>query len=185
MPPRVGGTWRALFHTSARRGQPTMTPRFAVLSLTCSLLATFTMAFTHHSIRLSMRSSLMSSFTCGAPAMNRGASIFFRFARGDCCRRRPLSPTNSFRMTTSSDTPDNDDQEQQFIKTYQIQGVGRRSQVEMTTNTGHSIKTDVPLTNGRPRFGTTTSRDIVGSVTWMHTSYSRLCRKTNGTACSD
>jgi uncharacterized OsmC-like protein len=35
---------------------------------------------------------------------------------------------------------------EQHDKSYRIQGIGRRTQVEMRTNTGHPIKTDVPKT---------------------------------------
>jgi uncharacterized OsmC-like protein len=36
----------------------------------------------------------------------------------------------------------------EHTKVYRLQGIGRRSQVEMTTDTGHTIKTDVPKTMG-------------------------------------
>lgn len=41
-------------------------------------------------------------------------------------------------------TPDDDDSETIHDKYYSMTGVGRRSLVEMTTNTAHALQTDVP-----------------------------------------
>jgi putative redox protein len=38
--------------------------------------------------------------------------------------------------------------ENQYIKSYQMNGVGQRNQVEITTNTGHSLCTDIPKKMG-------------------------------------
>ena len=42
----------------------------------------------------------------------------------------------------------NDDDDEQFKKSYTLNGVGKGSRVEMTTNTGHELHTDVPLKMG-------------------------------------
>jgi hypothetical protein len=52
-------------------------------------------------------------------------------------------PTNVSCFTTNTSTPDHDD-EQRFIKSYKIHGVGKGSRVEVRTNTGHELRTDVP-----------------------------------------
>jgi len=39
-------------------------------------------------------------------------------------------------------------EDSKYLKSYSIQGIGQKSQVEMTTNTGHLLKTDVPLKMG-------------------------------------
>jgi uncharacterized OsmC-like protein len=46
------------------------------------------------------------------------------------------------------DDDDNDNNDSQFTKFYQINGVGEKSRVTMTTNTGHSLSTDVPINMG-------------------------------------
>jgi uncharacterized OsmC-like protein len=51
-------------------------------------------------------------------------------------------------MAKTKSNTDNEHHEHDKLKSYRIQGTGRRSQVEMRTNTGHSIKTDVPKTMG-------------------------------------
>jgi uncharacterized OsmC-like protein len=49
-------------------------------------------------------------------------------------------------MTNKND--DNDKNKECHTKSYRVRGIGRRSQVEMTTNTGHTIMTDVPKAMG-------------------------------------
>ena len=40
------------------------------------------------------------------------------------------------------------DDDSQYIKSYQLNGSGQGTQVQITTNTGHSIQTDIPLKMG-------------------------------------
>lgn len=50
--------------------------------------------------------------------------------------------------TTAKDGTSDDSSKQPYIKSYQLNGVGTKSRVEITTNTDHKLATDVPIKMG-------------------------------------
>lgn len=67
------------------------------------------------------------------PRIHLGGSRRARTTAGSACRL--------FSATSNEDDED-------FSKTYQLTGVGRQSKVEIRTNTGHQLQTDVPKKMG-------------------------------------
>lgn len=99
--------------------------KLVVLLAACHFLIVNTMSLTHKVLNLSFRRQIRTN----TPSVE--------------LSRRFQTPL--FMSTSSSSSSNNDTQ---YLKFYRINGVGTRSRVEMTTNTGHSLSTDVPVKMG-------------------------------------
>jgi hypothetical protein len=147
---------------------------FAILSFLYTLLTAHAMAFSPQSLGISTRLMFALSVRERAAAQlrNRGVPHTANIGSG---------PPNMSSFTTNTSTPNDDDDEKQFIKSYTIHGVGKGSRVDIRTNTGHELCTDVPRTNhGRHRFGTPASGNAAGSLARMYTSNGNVCWETLG-----
>ncbi|KAG7370874.1 OsmC-like protein [Nitzschia inconspicua] len=56
--------------------------------------------------------------------------------------------SETFSTTTTNTTFDDEASSSKFVKSYRLDGVGNGSRVDISTNTGHSLTTDVPLKMG-------------------------------------
>jgi uncharacterized OsmC-like protein len=78
---------------------------------------------------------------------------------------RQISPKafSRFYLSTTTATSSQDDNE--YLKSYKLNGIGKGSRVEITTNTGHNLATDVPKYMG----GTDTAPQPVETLlsAWM------------------
>ena len=101
----------------------------------CLLVCISSMALSLQTLQASLR-----------PVLLRTQQSFSLSSARATPRHFPLLSVSRLRFVLSVSTTSLDDA--QYTKSYRIQGVGRQSQAEMTTNTGHVIQTDVPKKMG-------------------------------------
>jgi uncharacterized OsmC-like protein len=116
-----------------------ITTLFSILSFLYTLLTAHAMAFSpQQSLWISTRLTF-------ALSVRRERAVWKN--RGAAPRTTALGssgPTNVSCFATNTSTPDHDDEKRFIIKSYTIHGVGKGSRVEVRTNTGHELVTDVP-----------------------------------------
>jgi uncharacterized OsmC-like protein len=104
--------------------------------------------FTAHAMAFSIQSLWISTRLTFALSVRRERAAFLLRNRGAPAPRTTAlgssGPTNVSCFTTNTSTNDHHDEKRFIIKSYTIHGVGKGSRVEVRTNTGHELRTDVP-----------------------------------------
>jgi hypothetical protein len=106
--------------------------------------------FTAHAMAFSIQSLWISTRLTFALSVRRERAAVLLRNRGAPAPRTctpalgSSGPTNVSCFTTNTSTNDHHDEKRFIIKSYTIHGVGKGSRVEVRTNTGHELRTDVP-----------------------------------------
>lgn len=127
-----------------------MSLRLAVLVVICAPLLVNSMALTQRSLRVSFRRGFgpTAARSLGTHHFGRASSLFLYTGTRSHYKNTRSFPLQTTFHSMSASTSNDNEQQQQYTKSYQLNGVGRKSSVEMTTNTGHVLTTDVPLKMG-------------------------------------